>query len=110
IRRDDRPADDLTPLELREAGVITLPDTHAARGDVLDLLELRPEERGRHLAQEVGAADVDPAVLVDLTTEEPRAVGALLLQDLGAFDPAVAVYEQRAAFPALDVLRLVEGE
>ena len=44
------------------------------------------QQRGRHVAHEVGGAEVDPRVLVDLAADEPRAVGALLLQDLGPLD------------------------
>ena len=49
-------------------------------------------------------------VLVDLAAEEPRAIGALLLHDLGALDERRVVDQQRTAFAAREVLRLVEAE
>src|SRR2546430_17223157 len=106
----DRSANNLAVLESCKRCVITVPYSDAFRRDRLRFFELGPQERRRALAQQGGAPNVDPAVLVDLTAEEPSAIGALLLKDLRALGPAVSVHQQGATFPALDVLRLVERE
>ena len=59
-------------FQLLEPLVIPSPELETARRDCIRPLELRPGERRVDLARGVRAADVDPAVLVDLATEEPR--------------------------------------
>jgi hypothetical protein len=73
-------------------------------------VELRREERSLQLGEDVARADVDPRVLVDETAEESTAVGPLLADHLGAFDQGGVVQEQRTAFAAREVLRLVEAQ
>ena len=108
--RDDRAAQHAGALERLERRVVGVPDRQARGGDLRDALELLGQQRRRHVGHEKRRADVDPRVLVDLAAREALAVGALLLQDLGALRPARVVDEQRAALAAGDVLRLVEGE
>ena len=53
------------------------------------------------LAERVGGADIDPGVLVDLSTVEAAAVRALLVDDLGALDEALVVDEKAPPSPQL---------
>jgi len=64
--------------------LVVIPDLQPFGGDGLGFLHLGPEEGGDQFAGEVGGADVDPGVLVDLAAEELAAVGAFFTDDFGA--------------------------
>ena len=49
-------------------------------------LELTEEKRRQHVAHHVTAAEVDPRVFVDLSTDEATAIGTLLSHDLRALE------------------------
>jgi hypothetical protein len=85
-----------------------MPDGEPSRRQLLRPLELRPQECGRHFARQVGGPGVDPCVLVHLTAKEAGSVGALLLNDLRSLHEPGLVNEQRATFPAVHVLCLME--
>src|SRR3954452_15899566 len=108
LGRHHRPARSTRVLEVRERLVVRVPDRESSGGDLLRLLELRPEEGGVDLAQEKRRPDIDPAVLRDLATEEAATICAFLVHDLRSLDDAVLVDEQSAALAALHVLRLVK--
>src|SRR3954447_6206390 len=71
--------------------------------------ELSKQIRGEHIRRQIAGADVDPSVLVDLTTEEPAAIRALFAYDLGSFHERGIVHQQGSAFPADHVLRLMKA-
>src|SRR5436190_21099928 len=109
MHRDSRQTYAILTSPLREAQPVTLPDGAPFRLDRLASLQLREEERREQFGWEPRRPDVHPRVLVHGATEELRPIGALLSDDLGARDEASVVEEDRAALPALDVLRLVEA-
>src|SRR5574341_574295 len=79
------------------------------RLDFLTLLKLAVEKRRQNIGWKVGGTEVHPGVFVHLAAEEAGAVGAFLADDLGALDKFRVIDNQRAAFPAGEVLGLMEG-
>ena len=64
------PADESAIFQVFERAEVLFSDN--VRRAVIDAsLELRPEECGVDLAEDVRGAEVDPSVVVDLPTEEP---------------------------------------
>ena len=110
VLRDDRPADLVLRLQFRKGLVVALPEQQPLRRDRRGFLQLCPQKRGDHFARQIGRAEVDPGVLVDLAAEEVAAVGALLAEDLGALGEAQVVDQQRPALAGDEVLGFVEAE
>src|SRR5574337_1723586 len=75
--------------------VVGAPHREAPARDGFDLLHLRPQKRRDDLPGQERRTDVDPGVLVDLTTKELTSVGALFADDLGALGEARVVDQQR---------------
>ena len=77
--RHDRPPHEAALLQRCERLVVALPDAPAPVGDLVGVLELRPEER-RARARSGGYDEPRSTqrVLVDLPAEEPQPVRALL--------------------------------
>ena len=73
------------------------------------LLELSEQVRRQDVGRKIGRAEIHPGVLVHLAAEEARAVRALLAYDLGAVLERFIVHDQRPAFAAAEVLRLMKG-
>ncbi len=93
----------------RKTGPVALPDGAPLGLDPLARLQLREQEGGEQFRRKPRRTDVHPGVLVHVAAEERRPVGALLPNDLGARDEVGVVEQDRPAFAALDVLRLVEA-
>jgi len=87
---------------------IIIPDLQSFGGDGLGFFHLGQEEGGDQFAGEVGGADIDPGVLVDLAAEELAAVGALFADDLGTISKGRVIDQQGAAFAGDDVLGFME--
>lgn len=85
-----------------------IPDLQTLGGNGLSFFHLGPEEGGDQFAGEVGGADVDPGVLVDLAAEELAAVGALFTDDFSTVSKGRVVDQQGAAFAGDDVLGFME--
>ena len=89
--------------------VVKIPRSKAIVVDLVSALELRPKIRRVEVALQVGAAGVDPGILIDLSPEESLAVRALLADNLGALDVLGLVYDDGAALPHRVILGLVEA-
>src|SRR5215467_9545569 len=89
--------------------LIARKDASAPGLNILVVLELSQEEGREELRGQITRPDVHRSVLVDLTAEESAAVGAFLAQDLGTLHPCLLVQQQRTAFAARDVFRIVEA-
>src|SRR5438067_9103222 len=87
----------------RQFLMVALPQAAAGSLDLLPFLKLCEEKCGQHIAHDVTAAEVDPAIFVHLAAKKARAVGALLADDLGAFDEPRVVDYERATLAAGDV-------
>ncbi len=88
--------------------MIVFPNLKPLGGDGLGFFHLGPEEGGDQFTGEVGGADVNPGVLVDLAAEELAAVGALFTNDLGSIRKNGVVDQQGATFAGDDVLGFME--
>ena len=108
--RDDRELHEPARGERGEGVAVPAPGARTGRRERIDRCELRVEICGEHLVQRVRGADVHPGVAVDLAAEELLAIGAAVAEELTARDILRPVQHERAALPAVDVLRLVEAE
>ena len=89
--------------------IVEVPRGQAVVVDLVRALELRPKICRVEVALQVGAAGIDPGVLVHLPAEEALAVRALLADNLGALDVFRLVNDDGAALPHRVVLGLVEA-
>src|SRR5260370_24007011 len=108
--KNDRAAKTAGALEAGESLMVAVPMGLPAPCQGLGILELRPEKGRNDVARQIGGADIDPSILIDLAAEEFASVGAFFADDLGPLDEARVVDDQRAAFAGDEVLGLVEAE
>jgi hypothetical protein len=76
---------------------------------LLPPLELSEKHPSEQVTEHPRGSDIDPRVLVDLPSEEPGSVSALLAKYLRAFYEALIVEVECTALTARDVFRLMEA-
>src|SRR5437870_9058900 len=80
--------------------MIGVPDANAAACYLFGLLELRPQESCDDLSRQIGRADIDPSIFVDLPPEKLTSVGAFLAYHLRTCQETTIVDQQRPTFAA----------
>src|SRR5262249_21394832 len=79
------------------------------RGNGVHLFQLGKKKRTDYLARQVGRPDIDPGVLIDLSSDEFAAIGSLFANDLGAFDHLWRIDTESSSLPAYKVLGVVKA-
>src|SRR5690606_219431 len=94
---------------IREFARIAIPYVMPRVLDLPELSELGVEDGRVQLAHQIAGTDVGPGVLVYLAPEEARPVGALLADDLSAFEQLRVIDHERATLARVHVLGVVEA-
>ena len=95
-------------LQRAQGGEIPFPQLKSSGVDLLESLELRPEQSRQDVRGKKRGSDVDPAVFVRFTAKERTAVGSLLPENLRPDHVLHIANGKQSTFPAVDVLGLVE--
>ncbi len=110
VRRNNRQAYALVLGPVAQFSGIGLPQNFAALLDLFMLFKLSAEQGSEDVGGQITRSNVHPGVLVHLPPEKAAAIGPLLAQDLGLLNVGRIIDQQRPAFTATDVFRLVEAE
>src|ERR1700685_1476014 len=86
VRGNLREPDSIRRRPIRQVNGAEFPHIAALAADLLPGFQLRIENGGEYFRRQIARPDVDPAVLVYFTAEEPLPVRSSLPQYLGPID------------------------
>ena len=88
--------------------MIMIPDLEPFGRDGVSVFHLGPKEGSDQFAGEIGGADVNPGILINLTAKELTAVGAFFSDDFSSISEGGVVDQDGTTFAGDDVLGFVE--
>ena len=93
---------------LGELARVAVPHCESPVLNIVEVLELRIQNRGVNLTRQIARPLIDPGVLVDLSPQETRAVRPLLANDFGSLCQRSVVDQQGATFATVHIFSVVK--